>query len=147
MCNHGSIRLFRKLDFGGNFGFWVFWPFPFLFFFLFGLTRSKSEHKDLVGNKEGDCFMHPSGFNQVIVTISLLFSFDNSAHCLVQRKPLCIYFFSFLFFFYAFLQSLIGWLSSFAFSFLFFWSKFIIFIVICVSWKWFGAFPYSWTTC
>ena len=38
---HGSIRLFRKLDFGGNFGFWVFWPLPFscFFFFFFSLVH------------------------------------------------------------------------------------------------------------
>ena len=35
MHNHRSIGLLRKMDFGGNFGFWVFWPLPFLFFFLF----------------------------------------------------------------------------------------------------------------
>jgi len=69
--------------------------------------------------------MHPSGFNQVIVTISFLFAFDNVARCLdiVWFKENISVFI--IFFFIAFLQSLIGWPSSFPFSFLFFWSTFI----------------------
>ena len=65
--------------------------------------------------------MHPSGFNQVIVNISFLFAFDNSAHCLdiVWYKETSPYFFLFIFYFSFLLFSNL-WLVDFLlfFSFL-----------------------------
>ena len=119
MRNHGSIGLLGSWILVGNLAFGCFSLFLFYFFsfFLFGLMRNKCEHKDLVGNQEGDCFTHPSGFNQVLL---FLFAFENSTHCLARRTFLYFFFLSFLsIFLFAFLQSLIGWLSSFLYFFSF----------------------------
>ena len=95
----GSWILVGTLAFG-CFGLFLFHFFPL----LFGLTRSKSRHKDLVCNQEGDCFMHPSGFNQVIVTITFPFFFlltilHICSDIVWSKEPFCIFFFlSFLFF-------------------------------------------------
>ena len=120
MRNHGSIGLLGSWILVGNLAFGCFSLFLFYFFsfFLFGLMRNKCEHKDLVGNQEGDCFTHPSGFNQVMVTFPFLLL--TILHIFWPKEPFCIFFLSFLsIFLFAFLQSLIGWLYSFLFFFSF----------------------------
>jgi len=65
--------------------------------------------------------MHPSGFNQVIVTVAfpfllLLTILHICLDIVWSKEPFCIFFFLFYFFSFVFLQSLIGGLYSFPFE-------------------------------
>jgi len=112
--NHGSIGFFRKLDFGGEFGFWVFWPFPCLFFLLFGSTRTSTGTKVRVATRE----VTASGIPRVSNNFLVAFLFDNSTYCsdiVWSKEPLCI-FLSFFFLFFFCFPPIFDWLILFSFE-------------------------------
>ena len=116
-------RTFRKLDFGGKFGFGCsgFSPFCFLFSLVRRGTRADTEIWFVI--KQVIALWIPQVLTKLLLLFFFFFfSFDNSAHCLdiVWSKETLFFFFSFfLFYFLLFFFNL--WLIDvFLFSFLFF---------------------------
>ena len=107
MWKHGSMGLFRKLNFGGKFGLLGVLAFPLSVYFSFLFGSAWNKHG-------GDYFRHPSGFKQIFVCPFFLFLFDNSAHCsdsVWSKESFHIFLYFFFYFSFAFLQSLIVWFS------------------------------------
>ena len=96
MLNHqGSIRLY-KVVFCRKFWLWLFWPYPFLFPFIFCLVwNRRADTKIWLVTKAGNHFTPPRVLTKLILLLSFAFFFLTILH-IVQTSsgPKNLFFFS-----------------------------------------------------